>query len=110
MHQHSRLAEPFYTLFVYFAIRPKAAASKRGGVAKGFQDDRYRRLIGLLTDQRKALRLNQSALAERLGTHQQFVSRFETGERRLDVVEFADVARALGLDPSRLVRDLPACT
>lgn len=70
---------------------------------KGFQDDRYRQLVGLLTEQRKALRLNQSALAERLDTHQQFVSRFETGERRLDVVEFIDVARALGLDPSQLV-------
>lgn len=32
------------------------------------------------------------------GRHQQSVSRYETGERRLDVVEFMDVARILACD------------
>lgn len=74
-------------------------------MAKGFADERYRRLIEQLAGQRKHLGYSQAELAKRLGNHQQFVSRFETGERRLDVIEFADVAVALGLDPAALVRE-----
>lgn len=47
--------------------------------------------------------LSQEAVAERLGLHKQFVSRVELGERRLDVVEFADMATALDLDPADLL-------
>jgi transcriptional regulator with XRE-family HTH domain len=72
-------------------------------LAKGFQDARYRRLIEQLVDKRKDLGLSQQALADRLGTHQQFVSRYETGERRLDAVELVDVASALDLDASTLI-------
>lgn len=80
------------------------SASGRGGLlAKGFQDERYRRLIQQLVDRRRELQLSQAALAERLGTHQQFVSRMETGERRLDVVEFCDVAAALGLKAAEML-------
>lgn len=80
---------------------------KRAATRKGFQDDRYRGLIQTLVEERKRLGLSQEALAQRIGLHQQFVSRYELGERRLDVVEFADVARALGLVPSDLIRAIP---
>jgi transcriptional regulator with XRE-family HTH domain len=73
------------------------------GSQKGIGDPRYRALIAQLVDRRKALGLTQAALAERLGTHQQFVGRYEVGERRLDVVEFMDVAEALGLTPAELL-------
>lgn len=73
----------------------------------GWNDARYRALVHRLADRRRALGMTQQVLAERLGLHKQFVSRFELGERRLDVVEFADVARALGLSPEGLVADLP---
>lgn len=72
-------------------------------MSKGFQDRRYRDLIGRLIAQRKELRLTQATLAKRLGRHQQFVSRYETGERRLDVVEFADIAAALELSATDLL-------
>lgn len=42
-------------------------------------------------------------MAKIIGHHQQFVSRYETGERRLDIVEFVDIAAALGLDPIALL-------
>lgn len=75
--------------------------------AKGFGDDRYRALAGLLLDARKQQGLSQAALATALGRHQQFVSRYETGERRLDAVEFVDVARILKLDPAKLIAEVP---
>jgi transcriptional regulator with XRE-family HTH domain len=78
-------------------------AKARTGTTKGFADPRYKALIGRLVAQRKHLGLSQAALAERLGIHQQFVGRYELGERRLDVVEFADVATALGLTPADLI-------
>jgi transcriptional regulator with XRE-family HTH domain len=77
-------------------------------LAKGFQDDRYRELISLLVQRRGELGLSQSALAARLGTHQQFISRYETGERRLDVVEFCDIVGQLELNPTELIERLAA--
>ena len=73
-------------------------------MAKGFHDKRYRTLISLLVDRRRSLEYSQSALAARLGTHQQFVSRYETGERRLDMIEFHDIARTLQLDTHSLLQ------
>ena len=72
-------------------------------MAKGNRDHRYRRLIAELVDARKRCNLSQEKVAVLLGSHQQFVSRYETGERRLDVVEFCDIARALQLDPGELL-------
>lgn len=82
-----------------------AAGRTSGG--KGFQDARYRDLIGCLVAERKRQGLSQEALATRLGRHQQFVSRYEIGERRLDVIEFVDVARALAVAPEELIGRLP---
>jgi transcriptional regulator with XRE-family HTH domain len=79
-------------------------------MAKGLHDERYRRLMERLVARRKELGLTQQALADKVGLHQQNVSRFETGERRLDAVEFVDVAMALDLDPSELLRSVPPRT
>jgi transcriptional regulator with XRE-family HTH domain len=75
-------------------------------MAKSVHTSRYQRLLELLVDARKSRRLSQTALAEKLGRLQTFVSKYERGERRLDVVEFLDVARALGIDPLKLLRRL----
>lgn len=50
--------------------------------------------------------LTQVALAERLGKPQSFVSKMERGERRLDIVELAIVARALGRDPKSFATEI----
>jgi len=72
-----------------------AVQSAKGGKAR---DPRYRELIDKLIVARKTKGLSQEALAKTLGRHQQFVSRYETGERRLDIVEFIDIGRALDFD------------
>ena len=80
--------------------------ANRAAKAKGLREDRYRQLIERLVAERKRLGLTQEGLAARLDRQQHYISRFETGERRLDVAEFADVAVALGLSPSELIREI----
>jgi transcriptional regulator with XRE-family HTH domain len=81
--------------------------AQRRITSPGFRDHRYREVVERLKLRRQELGLSQQALAERLGLHKQFVSRVELGERRLDFVEFVDLARALELDPSKLTADIP---
>ena len=65
--------------------------------------DPYRELISALRSARKGARLTQQELAERLGKPQSFVSKYENAERRLDVVEFVEVATLLRVDPCELI-------
>ena len=48
---------------------------------------------------------DKQALAKKLGRPQSFIAKYEGGERRIDVVEFIAIARALGADPVKLFRD-----
>jgi DNA-binding transcriptional regulator YiaG len=66
----------------------------------------YDRFRALLVEARKSRKLTQADVATRLGRPQSFVSKYERGERRLDVVEFLEVARAIGVDPKRLIDKL----
>ena len=63
----------------------------------------YRKLLDLLRTARTEAGLNQRDLAKRLRTHRSWVAKVETGERRLDVVEFVRVCRAVDVDPAELV-------
>ncbi|SDT69377.1 helix-turn-helix domain-containing protein [Jiangella sp. DSM 45060] len=56
----------------------------------------YEHLCAVLRALRHEAGLTQYDVAGRLGTPQSFVSKYESGERRLDVVELAHVADALG--------------
>lgn len=47
--------------------------------------------------------LMQVELAERLGADQSFVSRFERGERRLDLIELDEICQACGVRLSDFV-------
>ena len=51
--------------------------------------------------------MTQADLAARLGEYQSFVARLESGQRRIDVVEFLELADAVGLDPTRTISTLP---
>jgi len=56
----------------------------------------------LLVEKRQAAGLSQAEFASRLGRPQAFISRVESGQRRLDVFEFVEVAKALDVDPLSL--------
>lgn len=50
--------------------------------------------------------LSQSSLASRLEKPQSFVSKYETGERRLDVLEFIAICHALAISPAEVIQQL----
>lgn len=74
-------------------------------MAKGIHDSRYRWVVERLVQERKERGLSQAAVAALLGKPQQYVSRYETGERRLDVFEYLDVAIAIGIDGMQLAQE-----
>jgi transcriptional regulator with XRE-family HTH domain len=65
-------------------------------VDKSIYTAEYQRLCGLLRELRLEVGLTQVEVAARLDEPQSFVSKYESGERRLDVVELRHVAGALG--------------
>lgn len=66
--------------------------------------DEQAKLRGQFIQARKNAGLTQVGLAERLGRPQSFVSKYERGERKLDVIEFCRVCRALEIDPVVFLR------
>ena len=65
-----------------------------------------KRLLVLLRETRTKAGLTQAELASRLHRDQTFVSKYETGERRLDILELRDVCRAIGVDFKQFIRAL----
>ena len=56
----------------------------------------YRRFLGRLKTAREQAGLTQQAVAQELTRPQSFVSKCESGERRVDVVELQEFARLYG--------------
>jgi transcriptional regulator with XRE-family HTH domain len=76
-------------------------------MAKTIYRAEYRRLLAALRARREALGLSQTAVAQAVGWPQQKLSAAESGARRLDVLEFIELAGVLKLTPSRAL-DLAA--
>lgn len=70
--------------------------------------DAYSSVVDYLIELRRAQGVHQSELARRLGKHQQFISKVENRVRRLDVVEFYEYVRALGVDPQKAIAEVYA--
>lgn len=62
------------------------------------------RLQELLRQIRMDVGLKQTDLAEQLGQTQSFVSKYESGERRLDLLELRQICEALGMSLLEFVR------
>jgi len=73
---------------------------------KSLRTPRQQQLQYLLIKLRKSKNFTQAEIAQRLGRPQSFVAKYEGGERRLDVVEFIEVAHALEADPCTLLAEL----
>lgn len=57
----------------------------------------YRLFLQELIRMRKTQNFTQNALAKKLKKPQSYVSKFESGERRLDVIETRDILLALNV-------------
>lgn len=51
---------------------------------------------------REALSMSQVQFATHVGRTQSYIARTETGERRMDIIEFIELAHALGASPPKL--------
>lgn len=75
---------------------------QRGWVAS----EEYRALIGSLTAARQAKGLSQRELARRLAKPPSFINKIELRERRLDLLEFITIARAMDCSPTSLLKEM----
>lgn len=73
---------------------------------KSIYSAEYQQLCTLLRQLRRAVGLTQVDVAERLNVPQSFVSKYESGERRLDVIELRHVAEAIGTTLDEVVSQL----
>jgi len=73
---------------------------------KAIYTKRQKKLGALLRLARRKALLSQAALAEKLDKPQSFVSNYETGQRRLDVVELVAIAEVLGISASDVVAEV----
>lgn len=72
-------------------------------MAGSLHSTEYTAFRAALQNAREHAGITQAALAKALAKPQSFVSKYESGERRLDVVEFISVCRALKVNPARLL-------
>ncbi|WP_108262880.1 helix-turn-helix domain-containing protein [Mangrovicoccus ximenensis] len=65
-------------------------------------------LVGGIAEARRGAGLTQADLASRLGCHQSLIARIESGQRRIDVVEFLVLLRAIGAAPGPVLEEVAA--
>ncbi|MBA8908280.1 MULTISPECIES: helix-turn-helix domain-containing protein [Aminobacter] len=73
---------------------------------KTLRSPRHLRLIQLIVDRRKAAGLSQADLANAIDRYQSVVAAIESGGRRLDVIEFLDLAETIGFDPHDILNEV----
>ena len=64
------------------------------------QNERLRRLLAIA---RKVRNLSQREIAKRIGQPPSFIGKIENGTRGVSVVEMVQIAKAIGVDPRRIL-------
>lgn len=64
---------------------------------KSIHRNEYRILTTLLLEERERAQMTQAELASNVGEVQSFVAKYESNERRLDVLEVRDLCDAIGI-------------
>lgn len=75
-------------------------------VVKTIGTEQHQALVKLLIRKRRAARLRQSDVAKRMQQYQSWIARIESGQRRIDIIEFFALARAIGFDPYKALRSI----
>lgn len=82
-----------------------SALFQKGSAAlKSLRTREHRAMCSVLAEARKSAGLSQRELAAKLKQPHSFIGKIESGERRVDLVEFIRIARGLDLDPVELLR------
>jgi transcriptional regulator with XRE-family HTH domain len=76
------------------------------GMTKSVFTGRYDRFLELLRKAREDSGLTQTEVAQKMGRPQSFVSKCESGERRVDVVELMEFCALYKKSVADLVADL----
>ncbi|MCR5506860.1 MAG: helix-turn-helix domain-containing protein [bacterium] len=69
-------------------------------------NDNNKLFLKLIFNARKRMGLTQKKLADVLHKNQSYISKYENGDRRLDVIEFLDVAHAIGVSAKEIISEL----
>jgi transcriptional regulator with XRE-family HTH domain len=75
-------------------------------VKKSLYSAEYERFLQLLREAREAAGLTQMQAARKLGRLQSFVSKCESGERRVDIIELGKFCQAYEISTARLLKKL----
>lgn len=73
-------------------------------VLKSVRSPAQRALLEAIRGARKQAGLTQQEVARRVRRPQSFVSAYESGDRKIDVLEFVRIAKAMRADPCELLR------
>ena len=73
---------------------------------KSIYSEEYAAFRELLRETRESLNLSQEQLGTMLDRHQPFVARLESGQRRLDVVEFMTMMKVMGVSSTDFLKKL----
>lgn len=68
--------------------------------------EQYQLVIHTLKEARIKQNIIQEKLAQALNRLQSFIAKVESGERRLDVVEFVHIARLLSINPEAVIKKI----
>src|SRR5271156_5858099 len=84
-----------------------AVVQRNWGITlKQLRSAKHRALISVIKAKRRAAGLTQRQLAAKLKRSNSFVWKLEAGERQINVLEFMEIARILGVKASKLVAEI----
>ncbi|HEY3850301.1 MAG TPA: helix-turn-helix transcriptional regulator [Steroidobacteraceae bacterium] len=73
---------------------------------KHLRSPKHRALIASIAKARRAAGLTQRQLAAKLKRSNSFIWKLEAGERQVNVLEFIEIARTLGVKPTELIAEI----
>jgi transcriptional regulator with XRE-family HTH domain len=73
---------------------------------KSIHSNKYKYIIGWLANKRKEAGITQKALSSQLDKPQSYISKVESRERRLDMIEFIEIVIAVGADPHEAIKNI----
>jgi transcriptional regulator with XRE-family HTH domain len=73
---------------------------------RSLRTPRHEALRKLLIEKRKEAGITQEGLTQLLDTYRTYVTYIERGQRRVDVIEFLELADVLGFDPAEAIKHI----